>query len=397
MKCIVRPAKKWNKILIRKKTFKFSCAIKKLLSGIFLGPWKKFLNCDANVSASFAAHGTSSRQYRHDYVLHEHAVVPMLCADRRMPQARLWARQLGPTLWRGAHNLHERKLQRRPVHARRVLRPVGAERAGLPEVDRARPLLVRQAAPTEPVDEEGLRLGLQGVRLPLRPRAHQERPRLGAADHGESVWRSLGRRSVEKEEEEEQEPETSFVADDFDAERRERLSVESDAEAVDEHRRQCLQHDGSAAVSLDAPAVDNPRTRWQSHLQQRLVVARVVSQRWQQPVGVTRSEQPRSHQAEVFGAGRDVLGSHSVSFFSELPDFFHPFMVRLNFRKNIFLRFGKVSSCIFHFDSRSVTNRARKRTLLLLFRELFTGASHGMGNANTAARVRAGAREKKFN
>lgn len=206
----------------------------------------------------------------------------MLRAYWRMPQdepARLRTLQHRPAVRRGPHHLHQRELQRRPVHARRVLRPVGTERSRLPEVDRTRPILVGQAATTEPVDEEGLRLGVQGVRLPLRPWTHQERPRLGTTNYGESVWRSLGRRRVEEEEKEEQESETSFVADDFDSQRHERLSVESDAEAVNQHRRQCLQHDGSAVVSLHAPAVDNPRTRRQPDIQQRFIIARFVSQR----------------------------------------------------------------------------------------------------------------------
>lgn len=188
----------------------------------------------------------------------------MLCAHWRMPQdkpARLWTLQHRPAVRRDSHHLHQRELQRRPVHARRVLRPVGTERPRLPKVNWTRPLLVRQAATTEPVDEKGLRLGVQGMRLPLWPRTHQERSRLGTANHGESVWRSLGRRSDSEEEKEKQEPETSFVADDFDSEWHERLSVESDAEAVNQHRRQCLQHDGSAVVSLHAPAVDDSRTR----------------------------------------------------------------------------------------------------------------------------------------
>lgn len=41
--------------------------------------------------------------------------------------------------------------------------------------------MVREAAASEPVDEEGLRFGVQGLRVSLRARAFEERLRLGAA------------------------------------------------------------------------------------------------------------------------------------------------------------------------------------------------------------------------
>lgn len=46
---------------------------------------------------------------------------------------------------------------------------------------RPRALLVRETEAPEFMDEEGLRFGIQGVRLPVRARALEERPGLAAA------------------------------------------------------------------------------------------------------------------------------------------------------------------------------------------------------------------------
>lgn len=85
----------------------------------------------------------------------------------------------GPHLPRGAEglragDLQQRGLSHRPLHAPRVLRAVGAGRVDVPQDLRESPLLVRAAEAPEPLDEEGVRPGVQGVRLPVRARPPEE-------------------------------------------------------------------------------------------------------------------------------------------------------------------------------------------------------------------------------
>lgn len=69
----------------------------------------------------------------------------------------------------------------------------------------------RQAAPAKLVEQEGLRFGLQGVWMSLRPRTYQEKSGLDATGHL-SLWRLPNRGGKqEKEAQKSQQPEADSV------------------------------------------------------------------------------------------------------------------------------------------------------------------------------------------
>lgn len=125
--------------------------------------------------------------------------------QQQRPHAHLPGRPAG----HGPRDLQQRTVHRRPVHAPRVLRSVGTDRTGLSEDLRQGQVLERASTTPEPLDEEGLRSRLQGVRLPVRPWPSEEGPGLdAAAAHEPHLWAHRGdRRRQEEETQQEQEPE----------------------------------------------------------------------------------------------------------------------------------------------------------------------------------------------
>lgn len=179
------------------------------------------------------------------------------------------------------------------------------------------------------MDEKRLRLGVQGLRLPLRSWTHQERSRLGTANNDEPFRRSIGRRwDVEEKEEEEQESEASVDFGHINTQRHQRLSVQSDVEAFNKHRWQRLQHFGSATVCFNSP-IDDSWASWELDVKQWLVIASIISQRWKQLVSLTDPEQPYGCQTAILGARRDVLRSYTVSFSCQFFTFIEEIYFRL--------------------------------------------------------------------
>ncbi|CAB0001556.1 unnamed protein product [Nesidiocoris tenuis] len=90
----------------------------------------------------------------------------------------------------------------RAVHAPRMLRRLGANGARLPEKLRPGPLMVRAAAAPEPLDQERIRPGVQGLRLPVRAGPLEKGPRLVPAAARLRGPRRRRRRHQEEEKEE---------------------------------------------------------------------------------------------------------------------------------------------------------------------------------------------------
>ncbi len=74
--------------------------------------------------------------------------------------------------------VQQRRVQRRAVHAQGLLRGVGGVRAELSAIVRARQVVEREATPPEPLDEEGLRPGLQGLPVSQGSRLDRAKARL---------------------------------------------------------------------------------------------------------------------------------------------------------------------------------------------------------------------------
>lgn len=110
-------------------------------------------------------------------------------------QRVLRTRRMSPPPGVGAHwrcsprDMQQRHVRRRPVHASWMFRAMGSRRPRLPEVLRPSTFVVWEAETSEFMDKEGLWLGVQGLRLPVRPRAFEERFGLGAAGRGCESWR----------------------------------------------------------------------------------------------------------------------------------------------------------------------------------------------------------------
>lgn len=84
--------------------------------------------------------------------------------------------------------MQQRHVRRRPVHAQRMLRAMGVRSARLHKVLREGEILVWEAETSESVDEEGLWLGVQGLRLPVRGRAFEEGSGLGSSGGDAGRW-----------------------------------------------------------------------------------------------------------------------------------------------------------------------------------------------------------------
>lgn len=121
----------------------------------------------------------------------------VLRAQQRVPP-QLRAHQPGRPARDGQGQLQQRQLHRGQVHAPGVLRDLGAVRADVPQVVREGALLVGAPETPEPLDQEGVRPGVQGVRLQVRKGTLEEGPGLGAAA---ARLRDEGGRQQQQEEE----------------------------------------------------------------------------------------------------------------------------------------------------------------------------------------------------
>lgn len=121
----------------------------------------------------------------------------MLRAQQRVsPQLR--THQSGRSPGDGQGQLQQRPLHRGQVHAPGVLRDLGAVRADVSQVLREGTVLVGAPETPEPLDEERVRPGVQGVRLQVRQGTLEEGSGLGAAA---PRLRDEGRRQQQQEEE----------------------------------------------------------------------------------------------------------------------------------------------------------------------------------------------------
>lgn len=153
--------------------------------------------------------GTSSRppgdrfygRGRRYPLLRAYGRVPARPAAAQPQQQRPHDHLSGRPAGHSSRDLQQRTLHFRPVHASGVFRPVGTDRVGLPKDMRKGPFLVRATAPPELVDQEGLRLGLQSVRLQVRQGTSQERLGLDASAADEQhFWQDRGGRRRQEEE-----------------------------------------------------------------------------------------------------------------------------------------------------------------------------------------------------
>lgn len=82
---------------------------------------------------------------------------------------------------RRARAMQQRHVRRWPVHAPRVLRAMGGWGARLSQVLRPSSLVVRTPKASKSMDQERIRFGVQGLRMPVWPWALEKRFGLGAS------------------------------------------------------------------------------------------------------------------------------------------------------------------------------------------------------------------------